>query len=182
MISWRHGIAGRKARADFASAPLSQPRSDAQREHGIRCLSGASMRPRSLDRGNKPGFRGSPTAKMLQWGRDLSIAEMRGWSRRAGTSPSRFNGAAISRSRKSYRGDPSQAEGAMLQWGRDLSIAEIAERVGNPQISRLLQWGRDLSIAEIRVTAPICVPFRVLQWGRDLSIAEIARISISEGS
>src|SRR5579875_607187 len=60
----------------------------------------SSMGPRSLDRGNAIMGGGSAMSQLdLQWGRDLSIAEMR-------PKPSIsvfqkfFNGAAISRSRK----------------------------------------------------------------------------------
>ncbi len=91
---------------------------------------------------------------MLQWGRDLSIAELSvGPSRSRCTS--RFNGAAIYRSRNCLdqrhgvlriidasmgprsidRGIESAAasrasDSAALQWGRDLSIAELVEITG----------------------------------------------------
>src|SRR5579875_3907972 len=61
----------------------------------------------------------------LQWGRDLSIAEM---GRRDGSEAVNavlFNGAAISRSRKCVLTPQQGASAIHLQWGRDLSIAEI---------------------------------------------------------
>ncbi len=61
---------------------------------------------------------------LLQWGRDLSIAELR-------------------------REGRHMAKTEALQWGRDLSIAEFS--TGSSGSSRFsgLQWGRDLSIAEL---------------------------------
>ncbi len=61
------------------------------------------MGPRSLDRGNAGfGRAGGTLISRLQWGRDLSIAEMkRSWQFVHYTD-------------------------ASLQWGRDLSIAEIS--------------------------------------------------------
>jgi hypothetical protein len=109
----------------------------------------------------------------LQWGRDLSIAEMKGSA-------------------------PSDRAVLLLQWGRDLSIAEIAVATSSFPSINGLQWGRDLSIAEMRL--PLRLPTRhslgfngaaifrsrksaglpdephssgMLQWGRDLSIAEM---------
>ncbi len=60
----------------------------------------------------------------LQWGRDLSIAEL--WS-------------AIGMA----------GRGILLQWGRDLSIAELMATMNAGVGSPRLQWGRDLSIAEL---------------------------------
>src|SRR5579875_2785441 len=61
-----------------------------------------------------------------------------------------FNGAAISRSRKSAGSQRPEKVAGCLQWGRDLSIAEIArQRLLHYQEFPRLQWGRDLSIAEI---------------------------------
>ncbi len=89
----------------------------------------------------------------LQWGRDLSIAELR-------------------------RLIASRRDRISLQWGRDLSIAEfkglgftsgtaLIASMGPRSIDRgigseyeylvpthaTLQWGRDLSIAELRLSA-----------------------------
>src|SRR5579883_2667790 len=86
----------------------------------------------------------------LQWGRDLSIAEISVHSAEtAGPFP--------------------------LQWGRDLSIAEIAHRCLLISREACLQWGRDLSIAEMKRSWQfVHYTDASLQWGRDLSIAEIS--------
>ena len=130
------------------------------------------MGPRSLDRGIFDAFAKSMLQQLLQWGRDLSIAE-------------------------SSRRPSSHRLSHQLQWGRDLSIAESASVSRPASRSRVLQWGRDLSIAESRVgrvqvddghrasmgprsldrgiRSPSkngCMPPILLQWGRDLSIAE----------
>ena len=109
---------------------------------------------------------------LLQWGRDLSVAE----------------------GRSQIRPNEVRSE---LQWGRDLSVAEGSLSYSNAaRISHGLQWGRDLSVAEgaclpakTRATASFngAATFRsrkdersdtafgyadLLQWGRDLSVAE----------
>jgi hypothetical protein len=61
---------------------------------------------------------------LLQWGRDLSIAET--W----------------------IAADASRLGAQRLQWGRDLSIAETAVSMTAQIQAAKLQWGRDLSIAE----------------------------------
>ena len=60
---------------------------------------------------------------VLQWGRDLSVAETRAGVRR-GLGP------------------------GALQWGRDLSVAETDLRSARAAWKAKLQWGRDLSVAE----------------------------------
>src|SRR5579883_3082675 len=85
------------------------------------------MGPRSGDRGNIPSPDDSQTTPaLLQWGRDLEIAEILARRSRRFTPTPGFNGAAIWRSRK-YR---DLADGRRrfrpLQWGRDLEIAEIS--------------------------------------------------------
>ena len=109
----------------------------------------ASMGPRSLDRGI-PGGSGqrNATAALLQWGRDLSIAE--------------------SASRPS-----ASSSWTSLQWGRDLSIAESrpAKSVSRSQArcfnGAAISRSRNLTGRESR-----CWTLAGLQWGRDLSIAE----------
>ncbi len=85
----------------------------------------ASMGPRSIDRGialdNGPH---RACTLVLQWGRDLSIAEL--------TENLIFGFGAET-----------------LQWGRDLSIAEFVDVAAGTTDVGTLQWGRDLSIAEL---------------------------------
>ena len=90
----------------------------------------ASMGPRPFGRG-----RGNSTymlrfgLMMLQWGRDLSVAEGR-----------------------CVPGSVITAGG--LQWGRDLSVAEGANKQYRPRVPDKLQWGRDLSVAEGGAVGP----------------------------
>src|SRR5579875_1830772 len=135
------------------------------------------MGPRSLDRGNR--LSGGATA----------------------STPPLFNGAAISRSRKSSsrkqkgKKEFSSMGPRSLDRGNE-AVKAIAKEMlvfNGAAISRSrkwfrpaqairaagsLQWGRDLSIAEIE---PVAHSKRArpagLQWGRDLSIAEICRVT-----
>src|SRR5579885_419290 len=92
------------------------------------------MGPRSLDRGN------------YIWANTTTFCVLI------------FNGAAISRSRKSALPPSILLSQLDLQWGRDLSIAEIFTLSGTiASVSGILQWGRDLSIAEMRQKPSISV-------------------------
>src|SRR5258708_3657342 len=82
------------------------------------------MGPRSHDRGNAEMASWFPLLRMLQWGRDLMIAEM---------------------AKVSVRNEV----GSPRQWGRDLMIAEISDPGPSILHHRKLQWGRDLMIAEM---------------------------------
>src|SRR5579875_3493468 len=63
---------------------------------------------------------------MLQWGRDLSIAEIFTGGPQGDCGQQSFNGAAISRSRKYALTFAVNVRRLDVQWGRDLSIAEIS--------------------------------------------------------
>ena len=82
------------------------------------------MGPRLVSRG-KEVLRQSdePQEEMLQWGRDLLVAE---------------SGSAVG---------PVTVSG-MLQWGRDLLVAEREIVAPSPVLATVLQWGRDLLVAE----------------------------------
>ena len=102
----------------------------------------------------------------LQWGRGLSVAEMRlGYHYEQ--PPQNFNGATAFRSRKwRVRHLPLRCR-IGLQWGRGLSVAEIIAVVSGRQAGRGLQWGRGLSVAEITRPLPWAPPPPdILQWGR----------------
>src|SRR5258706_5466 len=88
-------------------------------------LSAALMGPRSIDSGNiSDGGITPPWLSELQWGRDRSIAEIRGLVQPADYMR-RFNGAAIDRSRKYAAAAGGLPILGALQWGRDRSIAEM---------------------------------------------------------
>ena len=132
----------------------------------------ASMGPRPFGRGRVAERPRRSAASVLQWGRDLSVAEGRRAQRRRDR-VGRFNGAATFRSRKeckaafSYAGlnasmgprpfgrgresiESVRASNMMLQWGRDLSVAEGFLFFNFFNLKYMLQWGRDLSVAEGR--------------------------------
>ena len=106
------------------------------------------MGPRPFSRGNS-GVSGQVGLRtgLLQWGRDLSVAETR-------TSL------------------PSWGALSPLQWGRDLSVAETGMTRGWRSEPSSLQWGRDLSVAETGACRGRDPASSMLQWGRDLSVAE----------
>ena len=116
-------------------------------------------------------FIGSGDSARLQWGRDVSVAEVKG---------------------RSCRLKPAGS----LQWVRDVSVAEVRENRLKGGLARAasmgprrfrrgshaltadlarrcaLQWGRDVSVAEV---TPPQRPAKgpKLQWGRDVSVAEV---------
>src|SRR5260370_1115229 len=92
---------------------------------------------------------------MLQWGRDLAVAETPPY--RGPTSPSRrFNGAATSRSRRHVVEPRAGGVLLKLQWGRALAVAETIMGTDNKVQNRKLQWGRALAVAETSRWRPIC--------------------------
>ena len=134
----------------------------------------------------------------LQWGRGLSVAEIRNgrprrdgrtipsmgprpfgrgnvlFQRQAAAGPGAFNGAAAFRSRKfsvlhfTHRGISS------LQWGRGLSVAEMrrARLVSTGGIAPSMgprPFGRG-NVGTVYTVSEM----RRLQWGRGLSVAEIS--------
>ncbi len=82
------------------------------------------MGPRRFRRGNATGSSPVKMAFWLQWGRDVSVAEI-------------------------HYADLFASRCATLQWGRDVSVAEINVLVTGSPICLVLQWGRDVSVAEI---------------------------------
>ena len=95
------------------------------------------MGPRPFGRGRRTGLSKAAQSRLLQWGRDLSVAE--GCWRCRPTAPRcrRFNGAATFRSRKAVKDLRRLYALYALQWGRDLSVAE-----GDDSISRTPSTGR----------------------------------------
>ena len=89
----------------------------------------------------------TPISHMLQWGRDLSVAEGR-----AGAAPAPQGAGASMGPRPFGRGRDAGNLPALpatgLQWGRDLSVAEGSGCRPTRSPTIWLQWGRDLSVAE----------------------------------
>ena len=86
---------------------------------------------------------------VLQWGRDVSIPEMRRGACPAARLPC-FNGAGMFLSRKCGASLSSSSGLGRLQWGRDVSIPEICCWSSVSPEAATLQWGRDVSIPEIQ--------------------------------
>src|SRR5579875_963528 len=97
---------------------------------------------------------------MLQWGRDLSIAEIFTGGPQGDCGQQSFNGAAISRSRK-YPGPFPGSLPACLFNGAAISRSRKYALTFAVNVRRWdVQWGRDLSIAEISVS-PRCLGCRL---------------------
>ena len=152
--------------ATFRSRNADRP----DQMHGVDPL--ASMGPRPFGRGMSPNSAYSSFIALLQWGRDLSVAE---WAK---PSDNDDTPTASMGPRPFGRGmsmPPAHSHaGIGLQWGRDLSVAEWrTAATSRSRTSGPLQWGRDLSVAECGGTRKNFSFLNVLlQWGRDLSVAE----------
>ena len=94
----------------------------------------ASMGPGCFYPGNAASIAPSRLFPALQWGRDVSIPEMRRRARRFWRWRS-FNGAGMFLSRKCDWVKVIGGLRAMLQWGRDVSIPEIV-RAGDVALER----------------------------------------------
>ena len=130
------------------------------------------MGPRPFGRGRVAARRAWSRQVLLQWGRDLSVAEGEAAHRQLNPSPSRFNGAATFRSRKAFQCLPclqclAAASMGPRPFGRGRSIKDYSF-----VFMIKLQWGRDLSVAEGNMDAVGADDAAKLQWGRDLSVAE----------
>ena len=131
----------------------------------------ASMGPQPFGCGRYSASFAHPLFLMLQWGRNLSVAEGRRSAAcrarsaasmgpqpfgcgRCGIAPicrarqSRFNGAATFRLRKGKEVSLKFSGWLALQWGRNLSVAEGPLGLHRRQPKLGLQWGRNLSVAE----------------------------------
>src|SRR5581483_9508798 len=111
-----------------------------------------SMGPRSVDRGISRTKRRSHKHILLQWGRDLLIAEFRhGETRMPPIGTPSMGPRSVDRGIGSHQGALTMP--IFLQWGRDLLIAELfARRTIAGSLDRL-QWGRALLIAEFSEVA-----------------------------
>ncbi len=108
----------------------------------------ASMGPRLGSRGKSEPDRATSGSGVLQWGRDLEVAESQ-------ICPKESTSAVV------------------LQWGRDLEVAERAAYKQAFLDAAALQWGRDLEVAESwTVRRKGTQADWLLQWGRDLEVAE----------
>ena len=84
---------------------------------------------------------------MLQWGRNLTVAE----------------GAKVGR---------RQLAEIKLQWGRNLTVAEGDAYAHAYARMHALQWGRNLTVAEGWMAFSSMATISALQWGRNLTVAE----------
>ena len=137
---------------------------------------------------------GDRPASVLQWGRNLSVAEGgRPYPPRMAYDRLQWGrNLSVAEGRSAHR-PGRRAPG--LQWGRNLSVAEGGRR-SNDRLERRasmgpqpfgcgrvrrsflkdqakrLQWGRNLSVAEGRRRRGGARRPKLLQWGRNLSVAE----------
>src|ERR1035437_5179097 len=110
----------------------------------------------------------------LQWGRDVSIPEMRRPATSTPMSRSSFNGAGMF---------PSQKYAAAIFPGVIRDVASmgpgcfdprnLATLVASADSDIKLQWGRDVSTPEMPASLQGDPGALSLQWGRDVSIPEI---------
>ncbi len=84
---------------------------------------------------------------MLQWGRDLLVAERNGRSGRSAY-PHRASMGPRLVSRGKFGLPPQFRDFTELQWGRDLLVAESEIARARISAEAELQWGRDLLVAE----------------------------------
>ena len=133
---------------------------------------------------------------MLQWGRNLSVAEGPPCPPPNSSRPGGFNGAATFRLRKAGAGGATgqQQDGfngaatfRLRKAARPQALKPNAKPASmGPQpfgcgrdkfahagrLNRALQWGRNLSVAEGVGAVPALYAGGLLQWGRNLSVAE----------
>ena len=137
---------------------------------------------------------------LLQWGRNLPVAEMSKRLRTWANSDDALQwGRNLPVAEIARRGQALPAHGK-LQWGRNLPVAEISchdsttrpeshasmgpqpssrgnsdRRLPETRRTRWLQWGRNLPVAEMgRYRITLEEIERALQWGRNLPVAEMA--------
>src|SRR5437763_1530611 len=104
--------------------PRSDDRGNVYIRQGLREQVVASMGPRSDDRGNASSADNPSATSKLQWGRDLTIAEIPWCSNTSGPRQAASMGPR-SDDRGNWYGRWKRAKAIQLQWGRDLTIAEI---------------------------------------------------------
>ena len=90
-----------------------------------------------------------PTSCLLQWSRNLRVAERR----------HAVQGGVRNR---------------LLQWSRNLRVVERASLAQAPPPLRLLQWSRNLRVAESNTGIEMVERLEQLQWSRNLRVAESA--------
>ncbi len=98
---------------------------------GGRCggLLVASMGPRRFRRGCRKADSQTTSHGKLQWGRDVSVADVARLFGCIGELSQRFNGAATFPSRMSLALILQPLQKSQLQWGRDVSVADVRRDV-----------------------------------------------------
>ena len=106
------------------------------------------MGPRPFGRGRESAITTVlASLVLLQWGRDLSVAEGQPWRAGCTTRPG-FNGAATFRSRKATHSTVELAGGCQgFNGAATFRSRKVVREVACPP-PIVLQWGRDLSVAE----------------------------------
>ena len=162
------------------------PRAFARGDAGVReaerqRMKWASMGPRAFARGDTLTRDEMLAAvKSLQWGRELSPAEMD--QRTAGFERLKMLqwGRELSPAEMSWRVCRRVTIRPSLQWGRELSPAEMSGTASASELSDIASMGpRAFARGDINVKSPAKPSEDLLQWGRELSPAEIGRASVA---
>ena len=131
----------------------------------------ASMGPRLGSRGKHKASSRIKSSGLLQWGRDLEVAERKGKKKSRGKSRGASMGPRLG----------SRGKFARLAANDYANLASMGPRLGSRGKSFVLlgkvepsklQWGRDLEVAESRFSLSFSCTAILLQWGRDLEVAE----------
>ena len=88
------------------------------------------MGPRLVSRGKAESIIQRGWGEMLQWGRDLLVAESRSWSMFILSPPPASMGPRLVSRGKNLEVVPEGKEYPELQWGRDLLVAESSNPAG----------------------------------------------------
>ena len=169
--NWRDGLASMGPRA-FARGDTKATADPGRNHSGFN--GAASFRPRRSHNSEMAVSLIDP----LQWGRELSPAEICCIGRSRCRTNTGFNGAASFRPRRceAFASAWLQARGASMGPRAFARGDRDAGRVVTLKIEAL-QWGRELSPAEMGPWHQGAHRVRPLQWGRELSPAEIHLIS-----
>src|SRR5271154_5742527 len=120
---------------------------------------------------------------MLQWSRDVSVADSLNGISKAGQLAG-FNGAATFPSRI-VRKTPHRILRGMIRFN---GAATFPSRIVTAEATELataqaLQWSRDVSVADSLPSLSTCAQYlRLLQWSRDVSVADSQAVAGAAGA
>ena len=151
-------------------------RGDDNHKQRVCAVGCASMGPQRFRRGDSDLHLSAGYLIVLQWGRNVSVAEIptgvttTGGSVTASMGPQRFR-------RGDHRASPLRATGALASMGPQRFRRGDSAWTRSIVLTSTLQWGRNVSVAEMDGRGTSVTPVRVLQWGRNVSVAEMTMAS-----